>query len=144
MDRTVWAYFAGLIDGEGCFMLTKHKNKDVKTGFGWNPSLRIANSDIRPLELLKKEVGGGITSVIKNGKPFYYYFAYSNILRKILPDIIPYLIIKKEEAQVMHKALLLLQHRQKQHRVSFVDIKLESYAKELTKLKESRNHDWEG
>ena len=60
MDRTVWAYFAGLIDGEGCFMLTKHKNKDVKTGFGWNPSLRIANSDIRPLELLKKEVGGGM------------------------------------------------------------------------------------
>ena len=131
----MWAYFAGLIDGEGCFLLTKHKNKIVKTGFSWNPSLRIANLDSRPLELLRREVGGIIKCQIKGKSKIYYYIAYGEVLRKILPNIEPFLIIKKEQAQIIQKVLYLLKHRSRRYRSVFVDAKLEAYSEQLKELK---------
>jgi len=138
-----WSYFAGFIDGDGSFQLIKGKSKITKTGYKWVAIFYLANANPRPLKLLQKKVGGKIHAITKGFGPIYYYVATSKALRKMLPKILPFLIIKKEQAQLLLEALFLLKHRYRKERSTTIDDRLEEIAEKMKELKKVR-YDWIG
>jgi hypothetical protein len=114
MEETDWAYFAGMIDGEGhlgLFRHYKHNGSVSKRGYEIEPKLNITNMNKQNLIVMQETIklGNLITCVYrrKGIDPFEgYELRFSvNEQRKIYPKIIPYLIQKKEVAEIILKLL---------------------------------------
>jgi len=109
MTNIELAWLSGFTDGEGCIGVNLDKSKAMK-----NPSwasyscvLRIANTDLSVLYYIQKITGMGTISKInrrdsigKNWKPVYKWSIYANGMRKLLPELLPYLKIKKKQAKL--------------------------------------------
>ena len=101
-DKEQLAYIAGLVDGEGSICIHRdasNKKRYVK----YNLLVNVSNTDPRPLRLIQGLFGGSFfltnRTVSREGKLPCWGINVSgpkaeNLLRKILP----YLIIKKEQA----------------------------------------------
>ena len=91
------AYLAGLIDGEGCFVLHDHGNHK----FGC--SLAIGNTDPRMTEWLRARFGGsvGIESRGSRCKLVYRWTASAKDLDSIIQAVLPFLIIKRDRAELI-------------------------------------------
>lgn len=91
------AYIAGFVDGEGCTGV-------FKCGGYYKMYVQISNTDIRPLEFIRERYGGSIaerkTKVRSNHKSQYKYTLCKEAAHRLLRDIVPYLIIKKDVANV--------------------------------------------
>jgi hypothetical protein len=128
------SYYAGLIDGEG--MITTYRN-------GLNEKYRsvlVAISLCKGSEILwegQKIWGGKVhkrTSRGLNHSDITEWRLYSNQAGKFLKDILPFLKIKKEQAEIVLR-LRFLQTR-KRNGTNIIPDKEISYRKELTdKLK---------
>lgn len=118
--QTHWAYIAGIMDADGCFMIFKHKRKTKngtstralafpKTVEGWSisylPGVKIAMIEPEAINLIL-ELGFGnmhIDGARKsrpNSKPIYHW--YMRKKEKLIPfleGIIPYLRVKKDRAK---------------------------------------------
>jgi hypothetical protein len=94
------AYIAGIIDGEGCFQLSKSAN-------GYRPSLQISNTRYTLIEYLKKHLKGSISKTHRNPKhrPIWRLHVNPNDLRNIIEEVAPFLVIKKQQAVLIKKAL---------------------------------------
>ncbi|MDE1852493.1 MAG: hypothetical protein KGI38_01965 [Thaumarchaeota archaeon] len=101
------AWLAGVIDGEGSIFITKITPKTAhhRRGFYYSARLEIANSNpqflLRVLELL----GKGSTSLNKerrlDWKDKWQYTGYTTVLKQLLPQILPYLVVKRKVAEKM-------------------------------------------
>jgi len=127
MDEQFYAYLAGFIDADGCFQIHKHKNKKCKRGFHWQPVISIAQADRDFLEWLKEKIGFGM--IIDQYPNFRLDFSSGHI-RKLLPNILPYLRKKKTQALLITKALELLKHTGSGHHYD-ADERLEELWREL-------------
>ena len=89
-------YLAGFVDGEGCFNITRCRTWIL-------PRLLITNTNVDILKQIKGIYGGDISSR-KNGKDnwkvFNMYRASCKALKTIIKDILPYLILKREQAEL--------------------------------------------
>lgn len=103
------AYIAGLIDGEGTISLNKQTEKAHPQ---WNPKytpyIGFTNTNLEALELVGDFLGSNVRHhvgskdgfkgnkecfrVVKNGK---------NNVRKLLEKLLPYLVIKKKQAELV-------------------------------------------
>jgi len=84
-------YIAGMVDGEGT--ITVSRNKD----------LRIYNNNLAMLSVIQVFAGGKISP---NGTPPGLVLSFRLEEKKwLLPQIIPYLIIKKQKAMDLLKIL---------------------------------------
>jgi hypothetical protein len=99
------AYIAGFIDGEGSILWNEDKPKT-------NPAIFIANTDRGVLEWVKKRFIKGGLSIHKRKyrnpkyKPLYQFYIHGiKNVYDILRAIIPYLVIKKAQAQKVVKFL---------------------------------------
>lgn len=92
-------YIAGFIDGEGCFNIALNPRGN-RVPF---PRLLIVNTDLNILLQIQDQYGGDITSR-KNGKLNWKIFRQwrgsGKTFKKIVPEILPYLIIKKRQAEI--------------------------------------------
>lgn len=97
---TVWftsdlAYLAGFIDGEGCF--STHDN-----GRGYLAlDLRVVNTNLQVLEWIKKTFGGSIQNKPPqnpNWKRAYFWMLTQKGLRVLIPQLLPHLKVKREQA----------------------------------------------
>ena len=106
------AYAAGFFDGEGCVLVSRHKNKFSLGGFNHHLSMTIAQQDRRPLELLCQAFGG---TYERSG---WRYDENGNVLDKgrdrgvlrwklvgrkameFLAAIEPYSVVKKDQINV--------------------------------------------
>lgn len=119
-SQTHWAYVAGIMDADGCFMISKHKRKTnnrsteralafPKTTKNWSytyaPALKIAMMESEAVHLIEKEMGFGhmhIDGARKNrptSKPLFHW--YLRNWRQAIPfieNLIPYLRVKKDRA----------------------------------------------
>lgn len=119
-SQTHWAYMAGIMDADGCFMISKHKrktkNKDTqralvfpKTTDHWAytyaPALKIAMIEPEAIDLIEKEMGFGhmhIDGARKsrpNSKPIFHW--YLRNWRQAIPfieNLLPYLRVKRDRA----------------------------------------------
>ena len=102
-----YAYTAGFVDGEGYIGMVKRYDKTGKEPFYVVPVVKIANTDYEVLYFLKKEYGGYIgkertDKKAKNSKPSRMWeLRNRKSVEEFLVKITPYLIIKKERADIV-------------------------------------------
>lgn len=113
------AYIAGIIDGEGTISVTMHHQK-IKSGIGEQilHKVAVSNTEVRLLEWLVGTTGLGAVKVaskskttklarfdITKNKPLFIWGLWGNSIRQLLPEIIPYLVIKQRHATLMLDSL---------------------------------------
>ena len=108
MTREEGAYLAGIIDGEGCLSVTSN----LASGQRFIPYLSIVNTSEELMSRLHELIGGGSVQR-KKGKKDYYKDCFvltvrSNKLREILPLVIDFLIVKREQGQLVLSLLQLI------------------------------------
>ena len=115
--RTDLAYLAGIIDGEGSISFLKDFSKTyrehTKRGFGWRGGVNVSNTDIFLFKWIKEKFGkyGIFNSYLdeRTGlKRKHRWTLRANDTRKFLPKVLPYLILKRERAELTLRALELL------------------------------------
>jgi len=90
-------YIAGIIDGEGTFIMGKH-NKTIQL------VIRVANTDFRLIKWLQNKLGGSLILDKRNDNIrapiMVWQFHVSNGMLNFLEKIKPYLIIKRKQAEL--------------------------------------------
>ena len=93
------AYLAGIIDGEGSFVLHRHKD-----GYRFASQLQVGNTDVRMLEWIAARFGGNVRlerrSNLKH-KPIYRWVSDASMLDALITATLPYLICKRDQADLM-------------------------------------------
>lgn len=103
------AYLAGLIDGEGCFYIGNVKQGRYGSGMQWHSMLKITSCDEVLIIWLENIFGGAKdsryrwTSKKKFTRPVYNWQATGAMLDYLLPQVLPFLIIKKQHCEIMMK-----------------------------------------
>jgi len=95
--ETDWAYLGGLIDGEGCICISKPRSSYSIHQL----SVRVSNTDARLMIWLKDNFNGSITTQHRKNKKHkdaYEWRVFAKDSEYILENILPYLVIKKEQA----------------------------------------------
>lgn len=101
------AYLAGIVDGEGCFYLGQVKQGKYGNGLQFHSMLKVTSCDESLIIWLENTFGGHRdsryrwTSKKKFTRPVYNWQATGEMLDYICPTILPYLIIKKPQCEVM-------------------------------------------
>ena len=103
-------YVAGFVDGEGSIGLngiTRDRNNRRYTRI--QAYIQVSQRDIRPLEALKHDYGGNI-SIRKptkqnkqTGLQYVWYIASHERIIRFLSDIVPFMIVKKAQAELLLK-----------------------------------------
>jgi hypothetical protein len=106
----VYAYLAGFIDADGSITITIERSKDKKGNLKEQYCVKIAahNCKIEPIELLRREFGGGKVRHKKTGKaknhdnwrPCYEWMLTKNKAAIAIRTLLPYLIIKRKQAEL--------------------------------------------
>lgn len=137
MKLTEKYWLAGVIDSEGSIYINKIKEKRNKRGYQLVPVLTVSNTNTRLLKRVKEITKKG--SIIltrtgrKNWKDNYHYFASANVIRKILKEIEPYLIVKREQSILMQKFLSLQNHKRYMDNYPIRIIKIHQRMKKLNR-----------
>jgi len=101
------AYLAGIVDGEGCFYIGHTKQGKYGSGYQWHSMLKITSCDECLIVWLENTFGGSKdsryrwTSKKAFCRPVFNWQATGEMLDYILPNIFPYLIIKKPQCEIM-------------------------------------------
>ncbi len=97
--NTVYAYLAGLIDGEGCISIRKtfQNGKDQ-----FKPMIEVGMTDIEPMKLLQQTFGGSYWPEIVRGMklPITKWRVTGSHIIPVLEPLLPYLLAKKRQAEI--------------------------------------------
>jgi hypothetical protein len=126
VTETEWAYLAGVMDGDGSIMI--HRNSSLartrKYTDGWRRQyiMIISSVSVDFLNKLHNIVKLGKVRVYSfndkrfDGKDGVYHCRYqrslrfeANEMRAILPRIIPYLVLKKDIAEIVLKSMKVVE-----------------------------------
>lgn len=104
MDDTILAYMAGIIDGEGSIMIngSNHKQQSV---------VSVANTSELLIKWIVTHFGGHTNieySENVNHKNRYWWRLYGYSMKPFLESILPYLVIKKPQAELMLELFKIL------------------------------------
>ena len=100
MTNEQLAYFAGLLDGEGCIRIGQYKNViGVKSYRGF---IQIAMTNKNAIDWLKENIGGGKYIDYKknnpNSKVCYYWTVNQKRGKCLIKRALPYLVVKRQQA----------------------------------------------
>lgn len=100
------AYLAGIFDGEGTIQIACLRRKNTPDYH--TPQAFVSNSNLKLLNWIRKIFGGSIAigrsrNINRNWKPVHKIHFYNSIAPTIIKLIYPYLIIKKEHADIFLK-----------------------------------------
>lgn len=115
--QTHWAYIAGIMDADGCFMITKH-NRKTPDNRRWKtlerrsptymPSVKIAMIEKEAIHFLHENLGfgqyklDGARKNRPNSKPIYQWFIRGKKgVVPFLENVMPYLRVKKFRAEFL-------------------------------------------
>jgi len=133
-----YAYLAGIIDGEGHVGLYRHKDAYCKRGFTWRVVLCITNSSYLLLLDLQRRFGGRIEPNGKSafsGRQIYGLRFSANAMRELLPRVLPYLVLKRQDVNIMLRTMDVA----KRHRFKdYDDSPMEALFTEMEHLRQSR------
>ena len=116
-NKTILAYFAGIIDGEGSIHIGQTKSRNKKYPFDYKAYLQIGMTDGKIIKWIMKNIGGHYSKVnnktVKSKESWNWWmnpYQSSCLLKKLNK----YLIIKKAQANIMiNYTKTLKQHGQK-------------------------------
>jgi len=101
------AYLAGIMDGEGAFIIGAYA-KNPKTGTPhFHTTMQISSTDAVLINWLVDNFGGRLQYYTSKQTPknarraVYRWTAHSDRVKHLCEIMLPYLIIKKEQAEVM-------------------------------------------
>lgn len=104
-QERLWSWLGGFVDGEGCFGIYRKREKGKMFHY---PILDIVNTnplDIdRAAQVISTVTGLHIESRVKGGNELPKWSLRVlgfNRMRKLLPVLIPYLVGKREEAELV-------------------------------------------
>lgn len=87
-------WFAGMFDGEGCLSLNLQKNSRFLLG------VSVTNTNIESLELFQLQFGGRVAQ--HSGRSCWRWrLSGRDKTKAFLETILPYLVIKKKQAQLV-------------------------------------------
>lgn len=107
-------WLAAALDFEGTLGLYKSKDVKVKRGYTWRVIFTVSGTNPKLIQEVKDVCGCGFLNKAKrngtnpNWKPIYVYRMEAGGVRKILPQIYPYLIAKRKQAVLIKEALFIL------------------------------------
>lgn len=110
MTETEAAYLAGLIDGDGCIHAVRQKKSNPSHSDGFRLMLSVWNTNEAIIDYLHGLLGGQRGSQdrgVAAHRPSHYWQISTNGVREVLPQLIPYMRIKRERAEL---ALELASH----------------------------------
>ena len=115
-DKTKWSYLAGLLDGEGHITIRRAKTRNkryrkdgsfgVSTGLHYVSVVAITNTSEVMMRWVKETFGGNYypkSNNLKhlNWKPsFDWHVSNNKAMERLLLGVLPYLIVKKEQAKL--------------------------------------------
>ena len=100
-------YFAGYIDGDGCFYCGRVKQGRYGCGLQFHIKLAVDSCEKISTDWMRETFGGNIRAVQRPSKDRIYerdvftWVATGELLDYILPKIEPYLKVKKQHCQIM-------------------------------------------
>ena len=100
LTDTEAAYIAGIVDGEGSINMNAFRKQPI-------PQVSIANTDIRLINWLMEKLKSlnphlYTRPATETQKPVYKIYVANNAsVQALLERIVPYMVIKKERAEVM-------------------------------------------
>jgi hypothetical protein len=96
------AYLAGLFDGEGSVNIFKQSNRKDRINPGYFLEISIGNTHKGVLQWVLENFGGRLTQnaeqYTKRNHPTWRWRASSNEASEVLTIMLPYLVVKKEQA----------------------------------------------
>ena len=98
---TFKAWLAGFIDGEGCIAINYQHHKDGRKKHYL--SLRITQKFAEPLLKIKEIYGGSVCYTHTKKNKTYEHITASIKAETILRDVLPYLTVKKAQAELALK-----------------------------------------
>lgn len=110
MDSTVAAYTAGIVDGEGCISMEKRK---------FTLRLYVSNTNLNLLIWIREHWGGHIKPNHRRAKPNhragFNLFLNSKETLFLLETVLPFLIVKKEEALLVLSIKYIIRDRNRRN-----------------------------
>ena len=105
-------YVAGFIDGEGCIR-AELRNPRLGNGVsvGHRVILIVANTHRPVLEAMQERWGGSIYRRKNPGKVLWVWHTGGPTARAVLEDVLPYLVVKKEQAETALKLIKTMRNR---------------------------------
>lgn len=109
----IFMWVAGIFDCEGYFGVSHSRAPRTALGARWSPTMCVSNTSILFLKTIQERVGMGWmanqpANEATNARQSWRLHFKQNDMRILLPQIIPFLIIKKEQARLLLKALNIL------------------------------------
>lgn len=107
MTDTELAYLAGIIDGEGCFFIGLFKTKATKNLLNYHTYIKISNNEKSLIDWIHEKAGAtNIQQERTTRKSLENRSCYSSqitgaTLDALLPRILPYLVIKRRQCEIM-------------------------------------------
>ena len=114
--QTHLGYLAGILDADGCFMITKHSRKTPKIR-KWNTliertatymsTIKISMIEEEAVAFIQNEIGygkyhlDGVRISRPNSKPLYQWYLRGKKTIPFLKEIIPYLKVKRKRAEFL-------------------------------------------
>ena len=121
LKKTDWSWISGFLDGEGYIGIKKGYTENKKKYHSWSkegwywytPRVNVCNTDKEALNFIDYAFNGSVNICERkmyehNLRPLYSYeIGNRNDLRRILPELIPYLRVKKEQAKLVYRLVCL-------------------------------------
>lgn len=118
-----WPYLAGLVDGEGCLTITRQRNVNGnrdEVPYHYKTTINIAMTSERIMKWLVSEVGGVYyhrhSDSPKWKDAYCWHPSGHNNVERFLLGILPYLVIKHEQARLLLE-FVRLPYKSKQPKV---------------------------
>ena len=115
--QTHWAYIGGIMDADGCFMITRHKRKTKRKNYphkvdNWSwtymASVKVCMVEPEAIDLLYNDMQLGTKTLDgarksrPNSRPIYQWGIRNRIgVKSFLENVIPYLRVKKKRAEFL-------------------------------------------
>jgi len=107
--QTLWAYVAGILDADGCFLIMKNNNmSNRRKNISFTPGVKISMIEKEAVEMITNELGYGQYKLEgarrdrPNSKPIYHWHLRSKRnVPEFLIQVIPYLRVKKNRAEFL-------------------------------------------
>ncbi|OGZ78514.1 MAG: hypothetical protein A2358_03150 [Candidatus Staskawiczbacteria bacterium RIFOXYB1_FULL_37_44] len=98
------AYISGLLDGDGAIMACIEKHAEKKFGFRIRICIKISQNNLKILNWCKSVTGLGNVRFVKK-EEYEWITRNQEDAKKLLEFLIPYLRIKKKQANLAGKIL---------------------------------------
>jgi len=144
-SKSVAAYIAGIVDGEGYVGISKDKTSKGLRGFRYRARIQIEMTNLPILRWIKLKTGFGriLPRPLRNvrWRPQHVYVISDHQLAPFIKTILPFLRIKKRQAKILYKFSMSMRHPGvKGHNKKTNDFQDSSYRK-IRALNRRGNHE---